>query len=462
MRRAPQSKMLVFLTMLCFAAVSRGQGKPVSPAQVPKKPPVGPPSPQSTHYPILLLAFGNEPNWNVRLGLKGPERLDRSGYPPIPLEPAEVTHEAAADTWTYHAKDSVTGAAVALHLSREACTDATNDTLTAAAPAGGKYSFRASFDHAQIGSLKGCARVATELFPKINNQPDPEEDEEKKKPPVPVSTVTKFQNPTAFAYVNTAGKIAFKRGAVTHVVATKGRQLAVAHDGKQLLFTHEEKPDNRSIFLYDFATEKSTELVSGSVQQAFWSPDDTHFAFLKFVDGHWRLWAAPVVAPDTAAPVYSGEIMSIHGWIEAHTILVDDFSQLLWLTEDGMIQLSLPLKDIYGELFGPSTVNKVRVHPLNPDLLLLSGEIANPGPGMPKDPHLGSAVGFGLYEIRSKRRTPLTPPNTYGQEAEWSRDGLQIFFTGPDPGKAPATFRIFWDGIGAQKFASGTQLVVGQ
>jgi len=55
--------------------------------------PSGPAAPQSTHYPILILAFGNDPNWSLRIGQKGPERLDRPGYPPIPLEPAEVTHE---------------------------------------------------------------------------------------------------------------------------------------------------------------------------------------------------------------------------------------------------------------------------------------------------------------------------------------------------------------------------------
>src|SRR6266436_5082477 len=88
-------------------------------APPPKKLPAGPPAPQSTHYPILILAFGNNPNWSLRIGQKGPERMDRPGYPPIPLEPAEVTHEAAT-SWIYHAKDSATGAAVALHLTREA------------------------------------------------------------------------------------------------------------------------------------------------------------------------------------------------------------------------------------------------------------------------------------------------------------------------------------------------------
>src|SRR5262252_4132444 len=53
------------------------------------------PSPVSRHYPILILAHGNEPFWALRLGMKGPERLDRVGYPPIILDPAEVSAEEA-------------------------------------------------------------------------------------------------------------------------------------------------------------------------------------------------------------------------------------------------------------------------------------------------------------------------------------------------------------------------------
>src|SRR5437870_9143181 len=124
------------LLLAGLPALSFGQTPPP-----PKKLPAGPPAPQSTHYPILILAFGNDPNWSLRIGQKGPERLDRPGYPPVPLEAAEVTHEASADSWTYHAKDSATGAPVAVHLSREACTDATNDTLTTTPPLGGKYAF---------------------------------------------------------------------------------------------------------------------------------------------------------------------------------------------------------------------------------------------------------------------------------------------------------------------------------
>jgi uncharacterized membrane protein len=448
----------VVLVSILSSPASHGQAKP-APAQ--KNPPMGPPSPQSKHYPILLLAFGNQPNWSLRIGLKGPERFDRAGYPPIPLEPAEVTHEAVAGSWTYHAKDSATGAAVAVHLSREACTDATNDTLTTTPPLGGKYSFRVSVEHAQIGSLKGCARIATELFPKINNQPEQEEDDAKKKPPVPVSTVTKFQSPVAVAYVNPAGKIVFKRGAITHLIAAQSYQLSVSHDGSRLLYTREDTRGNRTVLLYDFATEKYTELTSGSVQEAFWSPDDTRFAFEKFVDGKWNLWSAPISSPESAASLFPGDI-SLHGWVDAHTILVDDSQQLSWVTDTGTIQQAIPEKDILGDAFGSSSANTFRVHPLNPDLLLVSAEWLKPPAGVPTDPHMGGGFGFFLYEIRSKRRVLLSPLNMFAQNAEWSRDGLQIFFTGADASRRYATYRVFWDGVGLQKYNTGTHLVIGQ
>jgi len=461
-----RTRLLLLAAALCASLLPRpsnGQERPAPPMPVAKTPPVGPAAPQSRHYPILLLVFGNDPNWNVRIGLKGPERMDRNGYPPIPLGPAEVTYEPSADSWTYHAKDSATGAAVAVHLSREACQDAANDTLTATPPTGGKYAFRASAEHAQIGSLKGCARVATELFPKINNQPDPEEEEEaNKKPPVPVSTVTKFKAPFAVAYANGAGKIVFKRGATSHVIPAESYQLAVSHDGKRLLYTREDGPETRVIVLYDFATEKSTELVRGSVQRPFWSPDDTRFAFMKFVNGKWYLWAAPVAAPENAASLYVGEIISIHGWVDAHTILVDDLHQLTWVVDDGTTLQTLAENSILGDTFGVSSANTFRVHPLNPDLLLVSAEWIKPPQGVPIDQHMGGGFGFFLYEIRSKRRVILGPLNMFAQDAEWSPDGLQIFFTGSDSSRRYATYRMFWDGIGLQKYASGTYFTVGQ
>jgi uncharacterized membrane protein len=283
------------LLLVGLPPLSFGQNPPSA-----RKPPAGPPAPQSTHYPILILAFGNEPNWSLRIGQKGPERLDRPGYPPIPLEPAEVTHEAAADSWTYHAKDSATGAAVAVHLTRESCTDAKNDTLTPAPPPSGKYSFRASVDHSQVGSLKGCARIAAELFPRINNQPDEDEDADKKKPLPP--TITNFKAPVAVAYLNSAGAVVLSRGTTKKIAAPEGTELALSHDGKKLLFTRSDSKtsSDRTIVLYDFDSGKSLDLVHGYVRQAFWSPNDSRIAFLKALDRSWQVWTFPAGNPESS------------------------------------------------------------------------------------------------------------------------------------------------------------------
>ena len=141
---------------IAFGGVSRSQtAAPAAQTQTKKPPAAVPAAPQSTHYPILLLAFGpaagNDPAWSIRIGQKGPERLDRPGYPPVMLDPVDVTRDGTNDAWIYHGKDSATGADVAVHLNREPCSpDAT----------GAKYTFRAVAQHTQIGTLNGCARIA--------------------------------------------------------------------------------------------------------------------------------------------------------------------------------------------------------------------------------------------------------------------------------------------------------------
>jgi uncharacterized membrane protein len=439
-----------------------------------KKPAVGPAAPQSTHYPILLLVQGNDQSWSLRIGLRGPERLDRNGYPPIPLEPSDVAREGATDSWTYRAKDSQTGAGVSVHLTREACTDPVSTA---------KFAFTASFEHAQIGSAQGCARVATELFPKINNQPTDDDDDAKDKPAPP--TITHFKPPVAVAYINTAGKLIVKRGAVARVVPGKaGYQPSLSHDGKRLLYTTDEKGEEKSaekagehtISLYDWGTGKSTELLRGSVQQAFWSLDDTRIAFLKFDGSKWQVWTMAVDAPEKATLVYPGEAVSFQGWADAQTLVAGDLQTLSWIGDDGTLKQTLSSADLYGkDQFGLSSANTVRIHPLNPDLLLVSGELVpaaaaaylknaqatNKDAGKSGGTPPGQA--FFLYEIKSKRRILLSPPNLTCSFAEWSRDGLQIFFTGRDPsGKTMTIYKMFWDGTSQLKVQDGYDLVIGQ
>ena len=496
MRQSPLARLLFGASAVLFSAyMCSGQSPqpPQPPAQQPpkqqspqpapqqagqsaqtKKPAAGPPAPQSTHYPILLLVQGNDQSWSLRIGLRGPERLDRNGYPPIPLEPADVVREGATDSWTYHAKDSQTGAAVSVHLTREACTDPVSTA---------KFAFTATFEHAQIGSAQGCARVATELFPKINNQPTDDDDDAKDKPAPP--TITHFKAPVAVAYINTAGKLILKRGTVARTVPGKGGyQPDLSHDGKRLLHTtdekgnekNDEKAGEQTILLYDWGTGKSTELLKGSVQQAFWSPDDTRIAFLKFDGAKWQVWTMPADAPEKATLVYPGEAISFQGWADAQTLVAGDLQTLSWIGDDGTLKQTLSSADLYGkDQFNLSSANTVRVHPLNPDLLLVSAEMVpaaavaylKNAQATNKDAAKNAgpppAQVFFLYEIKSKRRVLLSPPNLTSSFAEWSRDGLQIFFTGRDPsGKTMTIYKMFWDGTTQLKVQDGYDLVIGQ
>ena len=427
-------------------------------------PPAAPAAPQSTHYPILLLAFGpasgNDPAWSIRIGQKGPERLDRPGYPPALLDPVDVSREGTSDAWTYRAKDSATGAEVSVHLTREPCTADARGTA-----AGTKYTFQAVAQHAQIGLLNGCARIAAELFPKINNQTDDEDaaDADKKSPQPLPADVIKFQLPTAIAYVSPTGKVVLGLGAVKKILAPEGHELCLSHDGKKLLYTRSDSktgPD-RTIVLYDSATGRSQDLVHGSVRQAFWSPDDTHVAFLNYQDQKWQLWMFPVGSPDRAAAVYTGGLYGLHGWVDTHTVLVSDMQSAYWIQDDGRTLQTVSLKDIYGETFDVASDDSLRVNPGNGDLLLVSAVYVKAPTGAPID-SMGLAAGFFLYEMRSKRRVVLNPPDQWARHAEWSRDSVQIFYTRRASATSSSTFRMLWDASTPKRYLDGTDFVVGQ
>jgi hypothetical protein len=104
----------------------------------------------------------------------------------------------------------------------------------------------------------------------------------------------------------------------------------------------------------------------------------------------------------------------------------------------------------------------IRPNPINADLLLVSAYYLKTPAGAPVD-SVGLNSTFFLYEVLSKRRTILGPADSYQRAAEWSRDGLQIFYTRGVPGKAPlSTWSIFWDSSNPHRFNSGTFFVIGK
>ena len=475
---APSFTRTLFLcSSLLVANFAAAQTPPPSPAQ--KAAPNSPaktapaanatiPSPVSRHYPILILAHGNEPSWFLRLGMKGPERLDRAGYPPIVLDPAEIAPDEPGVSWIYHAKDTVTGADVAVELSRESCSDGMGDI---------KYAFKVELQHTQIGILNGCGQSAPEKFPEFRkkNHLDPDDDADEKdkdkgkdkdkdkdKKTV-LDPIIKFQPPTAVAYLEATGKVIFSRSAIRRTVAPEGSELAVSHDGKKLLYTRSDSKTSpeRTIVLYDWDTGRLRDLATTNVRSAFWSPDDSRVAFLKYDGKTWQVWTLPISAPETAAQFSPQEVDALHGWTSSTTILASDLQNAYWLSDDKPPQ-TVPLKEIYGDSFQVMSSDTLRPNPINADLLLVSAYYLKTPTGAPTD-SVGLNSTFFLYEILSKRRTILGPADSYQRAAEWSRDGLQIFYTRGVPGKAPlATWSMFWDSTNPRRFNTSCFFVIGK
>jgi uncharacterized membrane protein len=430
-------------------------------AQAPTKKPASPPptatapsAPQSKHFPILLLASGNNPAWSLRIGQKGPERLDRPGYPPITLDPAEITHEPSGDAWTYHAKDTGTGASVAVHLSREACSDGMSAT---------KYTFHAVVEYPQLGAMNGCARIAAELFPRIANQSADDSDDAAKKKPVPDTTITNFKPPTAVAYINSAGKIVVSRGAVKKIGAPAGTDLALSHDGKKLLYVRVDSKSapESTIVLYEFDTGRSRDLVHGAVRQPFWSLEDSRIAYLTNQDQKWQVWTVQAASPEAPTPLYTNNINALHGWVDTHLLLATDLQNAYWIGDDGKPTQTVPLRDIYGPGFEVRDSDTIRVNPGNPDLLLVSANYAAGPLGAASNANR-AAGGIFLYELHTKRRVVLIPPDQSASNGEWSRDGVQIFYTVHASAGASSTYRVFWDGSAAKRYIAATDFVIGQ
>jgi uncharacterized membrane protein len=460
LRFANYAALLLFVSTLAGTCVgSHGQTPAKKPAGTqPPAAALAPNAPQSTHYPILLLASGESPNWSVRIGPKGPELLQRQGYPAIALDPAEIARQGTADTWVYRAKDTAANAELSLQLTREPCTDAASTT---------KYTFRAVVSHSLIGKLEGCARIAAELFPRVPGQTaqasdDDDDAADKKKPPV-IPPITNAKLPVGFAFINPAGKITVARGAVRKIAGVAGSQLALSHDGKKLLYFREDAKASSTgtIVLYEFESGRSRDLVRGTVGQPFWSPDDLRIAYINGGAQPAQVWTMSADATDKAAVFSPQSVTSLHGWADTHTVLASDAQNAYWLSEDKPAQ-SVALREIYGEGFQINPADTLRLNPVNADLLLVSAAYGAGAPaGAPVDAS-GSAYGMFLYELRSKRRVTLSPPDQYARNGEWSRDGLQVFYTRRISASASVIFRIFWDGTSPRRYLDGSNLVVGQ
>src|SRR6267154_2045840 len=119
--------------------------------------------------------------------------------------------------------------------------------------------------------------------------------------------------------------------------------------------------------------------------------------------------AVPAAAPETPASLYTGSINALHGWVDTHLLLATDLQNAYWIGDDGKLTQTVPLRDIYGPTFEIRESDAIRVNSGNPDLLLISANYVA-GPLGTASTASRPAGGVFLYELRTKRRVVLTPP----------------------------------------------------
>ena len=227
-----------------------------------------------------------------------------------------------------------------------------------------------------------------------------------------------------------------------------------------LYVRNEAKPSVlNTIVLYEFETGRVRDLVHGMVSKPFWSPDDTRIAYLNATDQISQVWALTPDAPERAAAFSAQNVIALQGWSDARTVVASDAQSVYWLSEDKPTQV-VALREICGDAFNAKPLDTLRLNPANPDLLLVSAAFASVPTGAAADA-TGTAYGLFLYELRSKRRVVVSPVEQIAKHGEWSRDGLQVFYT-RQSAAASSIFRMFWDASGNKRYAEGSDLVIGQ
>jgi hypothetical protein len=230
-----------------------------------------------------------------------------------------------------------------------------------------------------------------------------------------------------------------------------------------VVYTRLEKDmPRRTLVLWDSATGKSRDLITGFVDDPHFSADGMRVAFIRLVQDDksgWNLWTLPVADPAKAARISTNKLDSIVGWTAGDTaIAAVDNNSLHWIGLDGKIQRTVSVETLYKNGFEWTGGNVLRLDSTHPDVLLLSAYRAQNPPGALLDegePQLNSTVA--LYDMKSGKSTILLSPKMWGFDAEWSPDGAWIYFTRLEARRTYAIWRMRADGSGLERVAAGRE-----
>lgn len=262
------------------------------------------------------------------------------------------------------------------------------------------------------------------------------------------------------AYLDNFGHVMIRTSLAAYPATTRrAAELSLSADGRLLLFTRDEEGTARSVLVCDTHTRRSRVLVSGEVRSGHFAPGGDRVAFLKYSGQNWQLWVTPLDDAQKAVPVYRESLEGFAGWsADGSALLAFDANAVLWISPEGRVLRAVPRAEIYGAQLQRMSSDRIRLHPSQPDVLLLTAYFAEAPRNAPVD-ESGNFSGVFTYDLRAKKLQPVTGPDFYGTSGEWSAAGDRILLTRREPSGRTAIYQTPWRGAGFSRIASGSGMV---
>ena len=223
----------------------------------------------------------------------------------------------------------------------------------------------------------------------------------------------------SYVFVHQNGTVALHQaGSADLVLFDRGREPSRC--GGQVFYWND-----RGIVRADVATRKATLWRAGNLR----SPkcDGRHVIFCEMVGSEWAVLISPA---DKADPklLFHGVESVFNPSFSAGGVVVSDLSWLYFVSLDGKLQKKLKLSELGG---GGSSSDRFLVRGTQ----ILFTAPADPLPAMETRLHGEPSSALFLYDLETRRRTRLTPPDTFALDPVWI--GERIYFRGFRMGKQP-------------------------
>lgn len=267
--------------------------------------------------------------------------------------------------------------------------------------------------------------------------------------------------PAAMAYMDASGRLMYRAAIASRVVESRRTyEPCLSSDSKWLVYTRDEPGTNRAIVRYDAEARRNTDLRVGLARSPKISPDSSRIAYLELADSKWQIWVLDPRSPKDAAPLWTGKIDTLHGWTpDGKSVLAMDEKTLMWISLEGRLVRSIPLAEVYGAELQWMSSDRIRLHPRNPDVALLSAYYRETPKGAPAD-EMELLSGVFVVDLKSKTRRPVTGTDVFGAAAEWAPEGDQIYFTRREPSGRRAVYATPANGVGMRRVMAGSDAVV--